>query len=123
MHVARLPSISSLPHFAIGAAGSLFIVGRRAAPTPPTNGRAGCRHLQLPALDYDAAQQTLAGYLDAWQDADYIAMYALLAPSVSDNLPFTTFRNQYLDTARVLTLQSIDTNCWRWRHMKHVPML
>ncbi len=76
-------------------------------PRPQTDAPAAAISNSL-ALDYDAAQQTLAGYLDAWQDADYIAMYALLAPSVSDNLSFTTFRNQYLDTARALTLQSID---------------
>ena len=76
-------------------------------PRPQTEASAATIATPL-ALDYDAAQQTLANYLDAWRDADYVIMYAALAASVSDNLSFSTFRNQYLDAARALTLQSID---------------
>lgn len=60
------------------------------------------------APDYDSAQRTLTGFLDAWRDADYASMYVMIVPSAQENLTYRTFHNYYVDAARSLTLKSID---------------
>ena len=59
-------------------------------------------------LDFDAAQQTITRFLDAWRDADYISMYAAITNTVKENLSYSAFQSYYEEAARALTLQTID---------------
>ncbi len=59
-------------------------------------------------FDYDAAEHTLTRFLDAWQDNDYVTMYASLTPRQREILSFSAFRANYLDAAQTLKLKSLD---------------
>ena len=75
-----------------------------AAPTA-TSTLPGPRVHVTPAPDVDSA---VAGFMGAWQDENYAAMYALLATATQGTINETDFTARYRDASAALTLQLED---------------
>ncbi len=93
----------------------LLFLAACAAPTvqptqkaPVTSATPTLQSPQVNTTSVPDVRAAAGAFLKAWQDEDYEAMYAMLAPANQDATPKDRFIKRYKDVAISLTLQSID---------------
>jgi penicillin-binding protein 2 len=77
-------------------------------PPPTTGGGDGTATDAVPTpINLTTADGAAQAYLNAWQAGDYAAMYALLSPSVQQQITVEQFSAQYTDAMTAMTAQGV----------------